>query len=217
MTRSCEPALALAKPMLTPLASPRPSWQSAMPVLNGSVVVLRDLEMSDAPTLFAMLTTAEVSRHISPPPATLDAFERFIAGSHRERAAGRCACFAVVPTGMSAAIGLFQLREIEPDWATIEWGFAIGAPFWGTGVFMDAAPRVIDFAFGTLGAHRLEARAAVQNGRGNAALRKIGAIPEAVLRKAFERDGRFHDQVLWSIVHPEERQAKAVWGRTWVN
>jgi len=62
--------------------------------------------------------------------------------------------------------------------------------------------------------HRLEARAAVQNGRGNGALRKLGAVQEGVLRKSFLRNGEYLDQVLWTIMDEDWRQAKAVWGVT---
>jgi hypothetical protein len=43
-----------------------------------------------------------------------------------------------------------------------------------------SSTRVLAFAFDTLEVHRLEALVAVANGRGNAALRKFGALPEAV-------------------------------------
>jgi RimJ/RimL family protein N-acetyltransferase len=59
---------------------------------------------------------------------------------------------------------------------------------------------VLDFAFDVIGVHRLEARAAVRNGRGNGALRKIGASCEGVLRKSFLRHGEYLDQNLWSIL-----------------
>jgi ribosomal-protein-serine acetyltransferase len=45
----------------------------------------------------------------------------------------------------------------------------------------------------------------VANGRGNGALRKIGAVQEGVLRRSFLRDGQYHDQVLWSILAEEWR------------
>ncbi len=41
--------------------------------------------------------TVEVSRFISPPPTTVEGFERFILWAQRERQAGNYACFAVVP------------------------------------------------------------------------------------------------------------------------
>ena len=183
-------------------------WRQALPVLTGSMVTLRELALSDAPSLMAMLSTQEVSRFISPPPTTVDGFERFIAWTHRERAVGNYACFAVVPHGMHTAIGIFQVRQLEPGFGTAEWGFAIGSEFWGTGVFIDGARMVIDFAFDVVRTHRLEARAAILNGRGNGALRKLGASPEAVLRKSFKRDGVYHDQVLWAIIDIEWAQRR---------
>ena len=63
-------------------------WKQTLPVLTGSMVTLRELRISDATSLLAMLSSAEVARFISPPPTTVEGFERFIAWTHRERAAG---------------------------------------------------------------------------------------------------------------------------------
>ena len=121
-------------------------------------------------------------------------------------------CFAVVPHGMNTAVGLFQVRQLEPGFATAEWGFALGSAFWGTGIFVDSGQLVVDFAVETLKVGRLEARACVANGRGNGALRKLGAVQEGVLRRSFLKNGEFLDQMLWSILAEEWQQAKAVWG-----
>jgi [ribosomal protein S5]-alanine N-acetyltransferase len=188
------------------------NWRQALPVLTGSMMTLRELRLSDAPSLLATLTTDEVARFISPPPTTVDGFERFIAWTHRERAAGKYICFGVVPHGMGSAIGIFQIRQLEPGFATAEWGFAIGSAFWGTGGFIDGAKMVVDFAFDVVGAHRLEARAAVANGRGNGALRKVGALQEGILRKSFLRNGDYLDQTLWTILDEDWRRAKSVRG-----
>jgi ribosomal-protein-serine acetyltransferase len=77
---------------------------------------------------------------------------------------------------------------------------------------MDAARLTIEFAFETVGIARLEARAAVLNGRGSGALAKVGAVREAILRRSFLRRGEYLDQVLWSILRQDWRQSKAVWG-----
>jgi [ribosomal protein S5]-alanine N-acetyltransferase len=187
-------------------------WRHALPVLTDGAVSLRELRTSDAASLLTLLTHEEVSRFISPPPTSVEGFERFIAWAQRERAAGRYICFAVVPTGMDTAVGIFQVRQLEPSFATADWGFAIGQVFWGSGIFTASARLTIDFAFGIVGVNRLEARAVVDNGRGNGALAKVGAIREATLRRSFLRDGRFFDQALWSLVRDEWRRAKAVWG-----
>jgi RimJ/RimL family protein N-acetyltransferase len=185
-------------------------WRSGLPTLTGALVSLRELRTSDAPALFAALTSEEVSRFVSPPPATVEGLERFIAWSHRQRASGHDVCFAVVPRGSDVAIGLFQVRSLESDFGSAEWGFAIAAEFWGTGAFVDGAQLVLRFAFDTIGSHRLEARAAVLNGRGNAALKKIGAVREGMLRKSFLRNGEYLDQALWTIHADDWRDAKTI-------
>jgi ribosomal-protein-alanine N-acetyltransferase len=175
-------------------------WQSGLPVKVGGKVSVRELRLSDAQALFAMLSTEEVARFISPPPTTLEGFERFIVWTHRERQEGRYACFAVVPHGCDHAVGIFQIRQLDFNFETAEWGFALGAEYWGTGVFVDAAREVLDFVFGTLNVHRLEARSALGNGRGNSAILKLGAVHEGVMRKSFLRNGKYHDQNMWSIL-----------------
>ena len=198
-----------------PLPSPIPSaadWRTGLPTLLGSMVTLRELRLEDAPSLFVSLTTDEVARFISPPPTTLAGFERFIGWAHRQRAAGQYICFAVVARTSDIAIGLFQIRSLEPSFGNAEWGFAIAYEFWGTGAFVEGASLVLDFAFTILGSHRLEARAATVNGRGNAALRKIGAKREGVLRKSFLRHGEYLDQSLWTILGEDWLDAKATWG-----
>ncbi|MDP3718809.1 MAG: GNAT family N-acetyltransferase, partial [Acidobacteriota bacterium] len=82
-------------------------WKAGLPVMAGTGFSLRELRLDDAASLLAMLTTEEVSRFISPPPTTVEGFERFILWAQRERQAGNYACFAVVPAGMDTAIGIF--------------------------------------------------------------------------------------------------------------
>ena len=175
-------------------------WRSALPVLTGSNFTLRELRLEDAASLLSMLTTEEVSRFISPPPTTVEGFEKFILWAQHERAAGNYACYAVVPNGLDTAIGIFQVRTLEPGFGMAEWGFALGSQFWGTNLFAEGARLILGFTFDTIGVRRLEARAAIANARGNGALRKIGAVQEGVLRRSFLRNGVHHDQMLWSIL-----------------
>jgi ribosomal-protein-alanine N-acetyltransferase len=205
------------EPQLPPAPAPAPvtngdGWRSGLPCLTGDVVSLRELRTSDAPALFAALTSEQVARFISPPPATIEGFERFIAWAIRQRQDGQYLCFAVVPHGTDTPIGIFQVRSLESAFGTAEWGFALAAEFWGTGVFLDGARLVVDFAFDVLGTHRLEARAAVKNGRGNGALRKLGAVQEGLLRRSFLRHGEYLDQVLWTILAEDWRLTKSIWG-----
>ena len=204
-----EPVLATRLPETEAVST---DWRQRLPVLAGHTVTLRELRLADAPTLLAMLKTEEVERFISPPPTSVEGFERFILWTQRQREAGQYVCFGIVPAGQEHAVGIFQVRQLEPTFKTAEWGFALGVPFWGAGLYAEGARLVVDFAFGTVGVNRLEARAAVKNGRGNGALAKVGAVKEGVLRKSFLKDGQYLDQALWAIVREDWMHSKAVWG-----
>src|SRR5712691_5640058 len=193
-----------------PATQARTNWRDGLPVLSGSTITLRELRAGDAKDLLTSLGTAEVTRLISPPPPTVDGFEKFIAWTNRQRVEGKLIAFGVTLSGSDTVIGLFQVRSLATGFDNAEWGFALGSDFWGTGIFMDAARLVLDFAFDVLGVRRMEAKAAVKNGRGNGALQKLGAVQEAVLRRSFLRNGVYLDQAYWTILAETWRQIRAV-------
>jgi RimJ/RimL family protein N-acetyltransferase len=180
-------------------------WRRLPPTLRGLGVSLREVKHADASALLTLMSSEDASRFVLTPPSTVEAFEQFVDWSHEQRAAGIGVCLAVVPDGCSSPAGIFQIRQLEPDFAVAEWGFAFGSAFWGQGLFFATAPVVVDFVFDVLGARRLEARATVRNGRGNGALRKLGAVQEALIRHSLDRDGVPVDQVLWAILADEWR------------
>jgi ribosomal-protein-alanine N-acetyltransferase len=114
-----------------------------------------------------------------------------------------------VPRGQTAPGGIFELRSLQPDFYRAETAFFLDSALWGTGVFGDAARLVCDFAFTAVGVTRIEARAEVDNGRANGALKKLGATMEGRLRGSFVRDGNEVDQNLWSIIKGIDRLAPA--------
>jgi len=180
-------------------------WREGLPLMVTPRVVLRELRRSDAPALWRVAHSPEVARHTWPAPPTVEAFERFIEWSWAERAAGRYTCFGVVPRDSITAAGLFELRPLQPGFFRAELGYFIDKALWGSGVFHDSVRLIADFAFKAVGVHRIEIRASVGNVRSNAALQKIGAKQEGLLRSAFVHEGVYEDQYLWSLVSGVDR------------
>jgi ribosomal-protein-alanine N-acetyltransferase len=192
----------------------RSHWRDELPVMRSGKVMLREVKLSDAQALWAFVNTEEVVRYLSPPPPTVDGFERFIAWAHRQRAGAAQAACAVVVEGFDTPVGLFQLRPLDAGFVTAEWGFAIGSAFWGTGVFSTGAQLMLHLAFDVIGVRRLEARACVRNARGAAALKKLGAVQEGLLRRSFRGQIDYLDEGLWTILEEDwRREAKVIWGR----
>jgi RimJ/RimL family protein N-acetyltransferase len=183
-------------------------FKRPIPPLVGPRVTLREPRLVDAPALLKHLSDPEVHRYIPPGPDSLAGYRRFIRWAQRERRGGRYISWVVCPRGGEPS-GVFQLWAVEPGFGVAEWGFVLGRACWGTGLFVESAHLLIDFAVEMLGTRRLEARAAVDNERGNAALRKLGAVPEGVLRQCFICQGRAVDHVLWAILADEWRHARA--------
>jgi ribosomal-protein-alanine N-acetyltransferase len=182
------------------------SWHSGLPTLVGERVTLRELQSSDASTLYAELNVPEVRRYSWPPPPNVIAFERFIEWTYSERQAGKYICYGIVPRDRQDAWGVFELRSLQPNFVRGELGFIVAPPYWGSGVFYEAARMLLDFAFGDVKVHRLEIRVPVDNERSNAALKRLGARREGTLKDAFWAEDHFVDQYLWAILATE-------WGR----
>ena len=199
----------------TQAVTSRAAWRDKLPVLRSGDVVLREVQVSDAPVLASLLSTPEMTRYISTPPSSVEGYEQFIAASQRAREKGEGACFTVTFGDRDTPIGLFQVRVTSAGAAaaeglsaardSAEWGFAVAPQFWGSGVFPVAASLVLEFVFQQMGAHRLEARCALKNGRGGKALTKVGAVPEGILRKALLCGDEHLDQVLYAIVADDWR------------
>ena len=175
-------------------------WRAGLPRLSNDCVLLRQVRRSDAPGLYRVVRSPEVARQMWPPPNSVHAYERFIEWALTQGAAGRYLCFGIVPRGQTKAVGMFELRQLQPRFFRAELGFFLASSWWGTGLFSSAAALLLNFATDVLRVHRIEARTSIDNARGNAALRKIGAKKEGILKAAFMRDGQYIDQNLWGFL-----------------
>lgn len=175
------------------------NWRRGLPALTDGTVMLREVSSRDAVALVAHLNTASVRRHLAPPPTSIDGFQRFVRWTRAQRRRGALACFAIVPHGMRDAVGIVQVWRIEADFATAEWGIAVGEAWWGRGVAQAAARLLFQFAFETLNAGRLEARTVESNARGQNLMSRLGAVREGTLRHSFCRGEVREHQSLWAV------------------
>jgi [ribosomal protein S5]-alanine N-acetyltransferase len=182
------------------------NWRNLPPVLRGPGVHLREVGVEDADALLQLLSRDEIAQVIAPPPQSARELATRIEAARVERLDGRGICFAVMPDRQPLPVGLFRVREIERGFGSAEWEFVIAPEYWGRGLFFAAAPAIVDFAFDTLGVRRLEARAAMHNGRGHGALRKIGAVQEGVLRRSLQQEHGWVDQALWTLLADDWRR-----------
>src|SRR5688500_20146011 len=123
---------------------PVPGWRQSVPVLEHDGLTLREIRTGDASSLLELLATKDVTQFMSPLPPTRGSFGQFVEWPHQQRAAGQCICFVVLPPGVSEPAGVLQLRSAAPGLLAAEWGSALGAAYWGPGLFELSARLVPD-------------------------------------------------------------------------
>jgi ribosomal-protein-alanine N-acetyltransferase len=179
-------------------------WTDQVPPLHGDLATLREVAASDVHPLFTLFSDPAVTAYMAPPPPTPAKFAGFVEWSHQQRAQGHGVCFGIVPDGMTAAVGILQIR-LDPALSEAEWGFVLSAHFWSTGVFADSANMLVEFAFTTLHVERLEARIALRNRRAHAAVQKLGARFESTLAASSPQGIPRDPESLWTLREPDWR------------
>lgn len=86
-----------------------------------------------------------------------------------------------------------------------EWeiGWAIHPDEWGKGFAVEAAQRLLEFAFTDLGAHRVVAFSHAQNTASLRVMQKLGMRQEGLLRETRQWQGGWVNEVVYAILERE--------------
>lgn len=134
---------------------------------------------------------------------TRAAFRHRLAAYGRELELGEAFPFFVFRRSDDALLGgvrLFNIRRGVAQTGVI--GYWAGEPYAGQGYTREAAAAVIDFAFGALGLHRLEAACMPHNARSAALLAKCGFVEEGYARAYLKINGEWRDHRLFGLIAP---------------
>ncbi|MER5636765.1 GNAT family protein [Kitasatospora sp. NPDC002227] len=172
--------------------------------LTGRRVRLRELRESDLPHLVswwqeADLAVQQLTSPIHPQPAEQLA-EMFRTWSRNTGAdLGLC----VVGRESDELLGHVTLYGATPKDRCATLAVIIGPPHQDKGLGTDAVRTTLRYGFEELGLHRIELTVNGYNDRAQVAYAKAGFTEEGRRREAVFRSGRFHDQVLMSILAHE--------------
>ena len=141
------------------------AWHRAVPTLRSAAVTLREIRIGDARALLPHLADPGVPQPSRPRPHTLAGMQRFARSARDRRRRGRLICFAIIPDGQKTPVGVIELCRIDANGAAAEFEVIIGRSVRDGGLFRAAVALMFQFAFGTLGVVRLEARPIVAGQR----------------------------------------------------
>ncbi len=156
--------------------------------LASATVTLVPLELHHVDDLFAAASIDRSTYGFTPVPDTRAAMAAHVGRLLDGHAAGENLPFAIADAASGALLGqtmLFTFRSFprHPSPTALEIGGTwLAAPAQRTGVNTAAKRLLLGHAFDTLGAQRVELRTDARNARSHAAILRIGAQFEGVLR-----------------------------------
>lgn len=193
-----------------------PARPPAAAHLTGRVVRLDPLRPADAPALFAALDDERVwaAGYGGGPagrPRDVEGMRAIVgAGLAAADAGARQAYVArlVEDSALGAAgtvVGTSSLGDWDLANERVHLGWtAYGPPWWGTAVNAECKLLLLGHAFDDCGFGRAKLQTDAVNVRSQAAIARLGATREGVLRRHQRRaDGTFRDTVVFSILRDE--------------
>jgi RimJ/RimL family protein N-acetyltransferase len=186
----------------------RPSqWYEAQD-LFGDHVTLTQLRPHHAEGVLTASADDDVFRWMRfDRPATLDAAQAVVDGY---LAVPQSVAWAQIDTKSGELAGLTSFYEINPERRSVIIGSTwLGERFQRTGINTEAKLMLLTYAFDTLGAVRVAWETDELNEQSQAAIERLGATREGLLRKHKPRkDGSWRNTVVYSVVDDEWPQVR---------
>jgi [ribosomal protein S5]-alanine N-acetyltransferase len=104
-------------------------------------------------------------------------------------------------------IGLIAINLGKGKYLNAEVWYKLDSNDWGQGYATEALQRILDFGFGDLGLHRIEAGCAVDNVGSLRVLEKVGMQREARRRALLPLQGGWSDNFEYAILDTDARTA----------
>lgn len=172
-------------------------------------LTLRPLREGDELRLFRIYGDPAFMRYWSSPPWTeLAQAQRLIAADRRELAAGEHLRLAIVRRADALLIGTCSLFKLDASNRRAEIGYGIAPDCWRQGYMHEAVAALVEYAFGELALHRLEADIDPRNLASARSLEKLGFVREGQLRERWIVAGEVSDSALYGLLASDPRPAR---------
>jgi RimJ/RimL family protein N-acetyltransferase len=175
-----------------------------LPTITADRIALRWLTGEDVPALFAVFSEPDVMRYWSSPPLE-DIGEASTLLAHIQDGFRRRALFqwGVARRADDRVIGTCTLFHPDPDNRRAELGYALGREHWGNGYMQEALTALLNYSFGELNLHRLEADVDPRNASSIRTLEKLGFRQEGYLRERWLVGGGIQDSLFYGLLRSE--------------
>lgn len=177
---------------------------SPFPVLETNRLILRRMVEEDVDAIYALRSNPEVMKYI---PKTCESREvalEFFKTIDNNLMKNEGITWAIAmkenPSKMIGSIGIWRF---QPENFRGEVGYYLLPDFWRKGILKEALRPVLEFAFGKIGLHSIEAIIDPENIASENLLVAFDFKKEAHFRENFFYQGKFLDSVIYSLLKKE--------------
>jgi RimJ/RimL family protein N-acetyltransferase len=174
--------------------------------LQGRHVQLQPLGSAHATDLLAAGADPEVWQYLPmPQPKNLTDIQAFIDSAQRDVDRGFAVAFAIIDAHSGKAVGTTRFLDIRPRDRGIEIGWTwLSSDYWRTPINTECKYLLLRHAFETHSALRVQLKTDERNQRSRAAILRIGASFEGVLRcDRLLWTGFVRSSAYYSVVHSD--------------
>ncbi|HLF47240.1 MAG TPA: GNAT family protein [Chitinophagaceae bacterium] len=170
------------------------------PELETDRLLLRRMNMADAPEMFFLRSDESVLKYIGKEPAkTIHEAEAFIEKIDAGIVSGISIMWAItLKENPEKMIGTICYWNMQPEHFRSEIGFLLHPDHWRKGIMKEAISKILDYGFSTIKLHSIEARVHVDNKASASVLEFCGFKKEGLLKEDFYFNGEFLDTLIFS-------------------
>jgi ribosomal-protein-alanine N-acetyltransferase len=182
--------------------------ERTFPTLETERLVLRELTSDDVEWYRNHFSTPEIVHGSGyPAPADIDAakeeFEMYILGPWKEGTGLRWGITLKDDGSLIGSCGFYKW-ESDPH-RKAEIGYDLHPTYWGKGIMREALQAIIRYGFEEMNLNRITLLVISYNDRSIRLAERLGFVKEGVMRESAYFDGKFIDDVLYSLLRADRR------------
>ncbi len=167
--------------------------------MSASRVYIRKVRRTDEAEFIALMRESqEIHEPWISPPTNPVLFKYYLQRINREDHEG----FVICRSDDDAIVGVINVNNIvRGSFQSASLGYYVGAKFEGEGYMQEGLTLLQNYAFNTLGLHRLEANIQPENTRSQNLVARCGFVKEGYSKAFLFINGAWRDHERWCSVH----------------
>ena len=176
------------------------------PIQESERLIFRKFDKKDAPRLYQIRSNPKVMEYMD--NISLKSIEeaKFLIKSFKyDFKQQKGISWAITDKQTNLLIGSFAFWRMVKQHCRAEIGYSLLPEYWGKGFMTETFETLIEFGFGKMHLHSIEANVNPQNQNSIKMLERIGFKKEAYFRENYFYLDKFIDSVIYSLLETDQR------------